>query len=144
MTGYVFDTEAVLAFLLGESGHEAVADRLDEVTAGETQGYLTEVNASEVLYRLARIKSDDGNATSESLRRVDLGVRGLTRHGLTIERASWQTTGEVKAAGRIALGDAHAVALAMDRDATLVVGADDDFDTLPVDVRCERFRDHSV
>jgi hypothetical protein len=34
----------------------------------------------------------------------------------------------VKAAGRIALGDAHAVALAANRDTTRVVAAADDFD----------------
>ena len=50
----------------------------------------------------------------------------------------------MKTAGALALGDAHAVALAHEREATLVVGADDDFDALSVDIDVERFRDHGV
>lgn len=144
MSEYVFDTEPLLAFLYTEPGHEEVADHLDAVASGEIQGYLAEVNASELLYLIARIEGDDGNATADSLRTADRDVRALTRHGLTLDRAPWQTVGEVKAAGEIALGDAHAVALAAERDATLLVGGDDDFDELPVDIDIERFRDHGV
>ena len=50
----------------------------------------------------------------------------------------------VKAEGRISLADAYAIALAHGRDATLVAGADDDFDELPIDVDLRRFRDHGV
>ncbi|GGL68200.1 hypothetical protein GCM10009039_27750 [Halocalculus aciditolerans] len=42
--------------------------------------------------------------------------------------------------GHISIADAHAVALARERDATLVVGADDDFD----DIDLFAFRDHDV
>jgi len=42
------------------------------------------------------------------------------------------------------LPDAYAVALAHERSATLVVGADDDFEDLPVTVEVCRFRDHGV
>lgn len=144
MSEYVFDTEPLLAFLYNESGHESVANYLDEVASEEVQGTLAEVTASELLYLIARIESHGDGPTTDSLRRADRDVRALTQHGLAIERAPWQTVGEVKAAGEIALGDAHAVALAADRDATLVVGADDDFEDLPVAVDIERFRDHGV
>jgi len=52
--------------------------------------------------------------------------------------------GKVKADGHISLADAAAVALAYERDATLLVGGDDEFDDLPLEVSCERFRDRGV
>ncbi|MDG5759928.1 hypothetical protein QA600_11315 [Natronococcus sp. A-GB1] len=64
--------------------------------------------------------------------------------GLRLESADWRVAAEVKADGHISLADAHAVALAAETDATLVVGADDDFDELPVGVDVTRFRDEGV
>jgi predicted nucleic acid-binding protein len=143
MTEYVFDTEPLIAFLYEEDGHEAVADILDDVGTGAVGGTLAEVNASELLYKIARIEGG-GTATSESLRVADRDIRTLTRCGVAVERADWQVAGEVKADGNISLADAYAVALAYDRDATLLVGGDGDFDALPLDVEIERFRDHGV
>ena len=60
------------------------------------------------------------------------------------ERAEWRLAGEVKADGNISLADAYAVALAHDRDATLIAGGDNDFDALQVDVDIARFRDQVV
>jgi predicted nucleic acid-binding protein len=50
----------------------------------------------------------------------------------------------VKADGNISLTDSYRVGLAHDRDATLVAGGDDDFDTLSVDLDVGRFRNHGV
>jgi predicted nucleic acid-binding protein len=144
MAGYVFDTEPLIAFFYNEPGHQAVADILDDVAAGTVDGVLTEVNASELLYKIARIEGDDGTPTPASLRAADRDIRTLTRRGVVVERADWQLAGEVKADGNISLGDAYGVALAHARDATLLVGGDGDFDSLPVDVDVERFRDHGV
>jgi predicted nucleic acid-binding protein len=143
MPEYVFDTEPLLAFLYNEDGHETVADILAGVESGADNGSLTEVNAAELLYKIARIEGN-GTATSASLRAADRDIRALTRNGITVERADWQTAGEVKADGNISLADAYAVALAHERNATLLVGGDDDFATLPVDVEIEQFRDHGV
>jgi len=145
MTGaYVFDTEAIIAFLYDEPGHEVVADLLTDVFEGETTGLLTETNASEVFYLVARFEGSDDHPTDASLRTADRDVRTLQRHGLRVERADWWLAGEVKADGHISLADAHAVALARERDATLVVGGDDDFADLPVGVDLFQFRDHAV
>lgn len=143
MAGYVLDTEPLIAFLYNEAGHEAVAEVLDEIEDGGVDGAIAEVNATELLYKVARIEAD-GPATSDSLRSADRDIRALKRRGVAIERVDWHTTGVVKADGSISLGDAYAVALAHERDATLLVGGDDDFDSLPVDVDIERFRDHGV
>ncbi|WP_255680792.1 hypothetical protein [Natrinema sp. DC36] len=41
-------------------------------------------------------------------------------------------------------GFAAVVAFADERDVTLLVGGDDDFDDLPLEVSCKRFRNHGV
>lgn len=141
MTEYVFDTEAIIAYLYNEPGHETVAATLDTVFEGETEGSLTEANASEVFYLVARFEgTTDDTPTKASLRDADRDLRALERQGLTIRVAPWRLAGEVKADGDISLADANAVALAAERDATLVVGADDDFDDLPLDVDLSQFR----
>ena len=142
---YVFDTEAMIAFLYDEPGHEYVGRLLEAVEAGEVRGLLSETNASEVYYLVARFEgTPDEKPTEASLRVADRDLRALTRLGVDLERADWRLAGEVKADGMISLADASAVALAHERGATLVAGADDDFDALPVDVEVERFRDHGV
>ncbi|GAA0674004.1 PIN domain-containing protein [Natronoarchaeum mannanilyticum] len=175
---YVFDTEAIIAFLYAEPGHEAVERRLAEVfredaagressepsvagapeDAGEqsspsprstssredAEGLLAASNASEVFYLVARFEGDSNEPTTASLRTADRDVRALERRGLSVQRADWRLVGEIKAHGDISLADACAVALAHDRDATLLAGADDDFDDLPVDVSVERFRTDGV
>jgi predicted nucleic acid-binding protein len=142
---YVFDAEAIIAFLYDEPGHDRVGDILDEVEAGDAEGLLSETNASEVYYLVARYEgTSDGKPTPASLRAADRDIRTLTRRGVAIERADWRLAGEVKADGNMSLADAYVGALAYDRDATLIAGGDDDFDALPVDVDIARFRDQAV
>lgn len=142
---YVFDTEAIISFLYNEPGHERISTLLTDVAAGDIEGYLAETNASEVYYLVARFEGTaDDQPTTDSLRAADRDLRTLTRNGLTLAQADWQLAGEVKADGQISLADAYAVALASERDATLVVGADDDFDSLPETVDIERFRTDGV
>jgi len=141
---YVFDTEAIIAYLYKEPGHEIVADLLDEVFSGEANGFLTETNASEVFYLVARFEGTDDTPTDASLREADRDIRALERQGLELEAADWRLAAEVKADGNISLADAYAVALAYEREATLVAGADDDFDDLSLDIDLRRFREDGV
>ena len=71
-------------------------------------------------------------------------IRSLASVGIRRSSPDWRLAGEVKAEGRISLADAYAVALAHERDATLVAGADDDFDELRVEIDLHRFREHGV
>ena len=141
---YVFDTEAIIAYLYKEPGHELVADLLDDVFSGEADGFLTEANASEVFYLVARFEGADETPTDASLREADRDIRALERQGLELEAADWRLAAEVKADGSISLADAYAVALAYEREATLVAGADDDFDDLSLDIDLRRFRKDGV
>lgn len=135
---YVFDTEPLIAFLYREPGHDQVAGRLDEIASGAIDGSLAEVTASEVFYLVARIEGEAGTPTTESLRVADRDIRALERRGLTRRRADWRLAGEIKADGGLSLADAYGAALAHDRNATLVVGGDEDFEDLPVEVEVER------
>ena len=141
MTEYVFDIEAIIAYLYNEPGHETVATTLDAVFEDDAEGSLSEVNASEVYYLVARFEGTvDDKPTKASFRDADRDLRALERRGLTIRVAPWRLAGEVKADSNISLADANAVALAAERDATLLVGADDDFDDLPLDIDLSQFR----
>jgi predicted nucleic acid-binding protein len=121
-----------------------VADLLNEVFGAEADGFLTETNASEVCYLIARFEGIDDTPTAVSVREADRDLRALERQGLAVDAADWRLAAEVKADDHISLADAYAVALADERDATLVAGADDDFDTLPVEIDVLRFRDGSA
>jgi predicted nucleic acid-binding protein len=142
---YVFDTEAIIAVLYDEPGHERVGELLDDIEAGDATGAVASANATEIFYLVARFEGTDADEpTTASLRTADRDVRTFTHRRVTIERADWRIAGEVKADGDISLADAHAVALAYERDRTLIAGGDDDFDSLPIDVDVERFRTHGV
>lgn len=141
---YVFDTEAIVAYLYDEPGRDVVGEYLTEVRDGSVEGLLAETNAAELFYLIARAEGTDDGPTPDSFRTADRDVRALQRWGVVLKRASWRMAGEVKADGHISLADAHAVALAAETDGTLIAGGDDDFDSLPIDVDVLRFRDGSV
>jgi len=139
MSGVVFDTEAIIAYLYREPGHHAVADRLAGVFDGETDGWLTETNASEVFYFVARFEADSETPTTASLRAADRDIRTLSQKGIEIEQADWRHVAEVKADSDLSLADAYAVALAHDQDATLVAGEAAASASLPVDISVQPF-----
>jgi predicted nucleic acid-binding protein len=141
---YVFDTEAIIAYLYDEPGRSVVEEYLRDVRDETVEGLLAETNAGEVLYLIARFEGIDDKPTTDSLRTADRDLRAFERWGIQIERADWRLAGEVKADGHISFADAHGVALAHERDATLIAGADDDFEALPIDVDVVRFRDNGV
>jgi hypothetical protein len=97
-----------------------------------------------VFYLVARFEGVDDTPTDGSLREADRDIRALERQGVSIESADWRLAAEVKADGGISLADAYAVALAHECEATLIAGADDDFDDLPVDIDLLRFREEGV
>lgn len=141
---YVFDTEAIIAYLYDEPGRSVVEEYLGDVRDGDIEGLLAETNAGEILYLIARFEGIDDKPTTDSLRTADRDLRALERWGIQITRADWRLAAEVKADGHISFADAHGVALAHETDATLIAGADDDFETLPIDVDVVRFRESGV
>jgi predicted nucleic acid-binding protein len=141
---YVFDTEPIIAWLHDEPGHERVNTLLEEATSGTAEGIIADANAAEIVYldaRLLAVARDDPEPTIRDIAEGLYDVTMLERAGLRIADANWQHAGRIKAPGGLSLGDAFAVAQAIEEDATLVVGADDDFVDLPVEVDVLRFRD---
>jgi predicted nucleic acid-binding protein len=140
---YVFDTEPIIAWLHDEPGHEYVGTLLEAVDSGTATGVIADANAAEIVYLDARLLAAARDETAPTIRDIAEGLYDVTmleRAGLRIADAGWQHAGRIKAPGGLSLGDAFAVAQALEDDATLVVGADDDFADLPVDVAIERFR----
>ncbi|MFC4986320.1 PIN domain-containing protein [Saliphagus infecundisoli] len=147
MRTYVFDTEPIIAWLHEEPGHERVDELLEEATTGESEGIIADANAAEIVYLNARLLAASRGDTKPITRDIAEGLYDITmleRAGIRIEDASWEQAGRIKAPGGLSLGDAFAVTQACDDDATLVVGADDDFENLPVSVEILQFRDESA
>ena len=124
----VFDAEPLLAFAFDEPGAEPVERRLNRVYDGDTTGYVTSVNLAEVRYVAAR------RVTRQA---ADTHVDTLLGGGLRIYQVDglWRTVSAIKQSHAVALGDAYAVAAAeqiadSEGSTTLLVGADDDYDSL--------------
>ena len=65
-TRYVFDTEALIAFLYNEPGRNVVQTSLETVESGNAEGLLAETNACEVFYLVARFEGVDEEPTIDS------------------------------------------------------------------------------
>lgn len=125
----VFDAEPLLAFAFDEPGAGAVERWLDRVYDAEIDGYVTTLNLAEFRYVAARESSTaDADAHIEDLRAM-----GVLEYGID---DLWDRASDVKATFSPTLGDAYAIAAARELDdgpgqsATLLVGADDDYDEL--------------
>jgi predicted nucleic acid-binding protein len=123
----VFDAEPLLAFSFDEQGAGEVERWLDRVYDGELDGYISTINLTEFRYIAIREASAErADAHIDDLR--DMGVTEYNIDDL------WEVASDLKAAYSPSIGDAYAVAAAKDldkddeRNVTLLVGADDDYD----------------
>lgn len=138
---FVFDAEPLIAYLYDEPGSSRVEGVLSDVYDDGTDAAMSEVTATEIAYKTAWIQAED-RPTEEDLELGRRQVRDFVDGGVELvpPTESWETAAAVKMNGGIALGDAFAVALAAERNATLLVGADDDFEDVGVSVDVERIR----
>ena len=147
MTEIVFDTEPLIAYLYDEPGASAVTERLRAVDRGDVAGAISHATATELVYKIARLETGAPNQAQPGDDEYAVGeqdLRVLRDFGVTTETPSWDTVARIKGAGGISLGDSYAAALAVETDATLIVGADPEFADLPVDIEIERIREESV
>lgn len=128
----VFDAEPLVAHADGEPGSDAVETYLSTVLNGDTSGFVHHVTLTEIRYVIARKYGPD--VADEYLEWVlAVGVTPIGAEG------TWKRAADFVLDCNPALGDAYALATAQDRDATLLVGADDDYDGVD-GVVIERFR----
>lgn len=135
-TAVVFDAEPLVAHADDEPGAETTAGYIDAVAAEGVEGYLTRINATEVRYVLARKYDAD---------RADRYLRWLADVGITPIGADelWRSASDWILDRNPSLADAYALAAAEVSGATLLVGADGDFDGVET-LDVERIRDVGV
>jgi predicted nucleic acid-binding protein len=116
-----FDSEAILAFYLGEKGGEIVRDCLQKVQNKEAEGYLNILNLTEIYYILHRLNPQLAEEKQRNLRLYGLKIVPIEDDNL------WREAAKTKSEHSLSLADAFAVATAKTFDATLIVGSDQEF-----------------
>ncbi len=125
---YVFDTEAILKFYLGEDGAPKVLELLERVQNKKVKGYVSVINLTELYYILYRKSPEIAKQKVENLLSFGLVPSEIKDDDL------WREAGKLKALHNIPLADAFAAATANHLKATLVAGMDADFEGVDVDI----------
>jgi ribonuclease VapC len=124
----VLDSHALVAYFRDEAGAEQVEALLAKAAASERPLHMTEVNYAEAKYTLIR---KDGPEAWEASARI---LTGLPIEFHPVTRALADQAAIYKAAHKMRLADAFAVALAREKKAELVTG-DPEFKPLEKEVR---------
>jgi ribonuclease VapC len=120
---FVLDTFALVAFFRDEKGADEIEKVLIDTLQGKHELYLCSYNAGEIYYALWR---KDGKAFADACRKK------LIQFQITIIEADLQLTFEaatLKATHKLSYADAHAAALALHLNATILTG-DKEFNNL--------------
>jgi len=125
----VFDTEALLAFYLGEVGGEEVMKLLTEVQEGKVQGYLNIVNLSELYYILYRKSPMMAEEKERNLRGFGLEIVPV------IDDQLWKEAAKMKGKQTLSLADAFAAATAKVLKAKLLTSRDEEFRSLEIPIK---------
>jgi len=128
-----FDSEAILAFFLGEAGAELVRDNLEKVQKGETEGYINILNLAEIYYILSRVSPTLAEEKQRNLRLYGLKIVPIEDDGL------WRKAAKIKSIYSLSLADAFAAATAESLKTALVVGSNKEFSDL--NIQLLRIRD---
>jgi len=123
-----FDSEAILAFFLGEAGAELVRDNLEKVQKGEIEGYINILNLTEIYYILSRVSPKIAEEKQRNLRLFGLKIVPINDNGL------WREAAKIKCDHAMSIADAFAVATAQNLKTKLVVGNDKEFNNLNVEL----------
>ena len=123
-----FDSEAILAFFLGEAGAELVRDNLERVQKKEIEGYINILNLTEIYYILSRVSPKLAEEKQRNLRLYGLKVVPINDNGL------WREAAKIKSDHAMSIADAFAVATAQNLKTKLMVGSDKEFNNLSVEL----------
>ena len=125
MSAFVLDTFALVAFFRAEKGSDEIEKLLLDALNGRHQLYLCSYNAGEIYYAIWR---KNGKAMA------DASCNKLLQFPITIIEADLQLTFEaaaLKATHKLSYADAHAAALALHLNATVITG-DKEFNNLNI------------
>lgn len=122
----VFDSEAILAFYLGEEGGEIVRDNFKKIQRREIEGYVNIINLAEIYYILRRIDPKVAEEKERNLRIYGLKVIPVEDDDL------WREAAKIKSQHTLSLADAFAAATAKILRSKLVVGTDEEFRELGI------------
>ena len=136
MDTIVFDAEPLVAYLTDEPGSDVVQGYLNKLEWGDLDAYISPVQVTEVEYICHQLGY--GARAREFIE--TLHENGL-EYAPCVDASQHAT--KFKHRGH-SLGDAYALGTATSIGATLLVGADDDFDEDSDLYQIERFRDHPV
>lgn len=128
-----FDSEAILAFFLGEEGGEIVRDALIKVQDGEVEGYINILNLTEIYYILCRVDPEIAEAKQRNLRLYGLKIIPIEDDKL------WREAAKIKSEHALSLADAFAAATAKTLKSKLIVGSDKEYREL--DIQLLKIRD---
>ncbi|HEX9862383.1 MAG TPA: PIN domain-containing protein [Candidatus Bathyarchaeia archaeon] len=121
-----FDSEAILAFYLGEKGGEVVRNSLGKVQNGDAEGYINILNLTEIYYILCRVDPELAEKKQRNLRLYGLKVIPIEDDDL------WREAARIKSKHSLSLADAFAAATAKILKSTLIVGSDKEFRELNI------------
>jgi len=123
----VFDTEPLLAFYMGEEGDTVVEEMLNRVIDGDVKAYINIVNLTELYYILHRYSPEAAEEKTRNLRAYGIKVVPLTDDTL------WRLAAEIKSRHPMSLADAYAAATAQVTGSKLIIGRDQEFNSLRVE-----------
>jgi predicted nucleic acid-binding protein len=118
----VFDTQALLAFYLGEPGSNKVEDYLTGVLDKKIKGHMNIVNLAELYYVLCRVGRNVAEEKERNLK--SFGVKIVS---IRDKSKLWKKAALIKAEHAVSLADAFAAATAIFLKGTLITGADLEF-----------------
>ena len=123
----VFDTEPLLAFYMGEEGDTVVEEMLNRVIDGDVKAYINIVNLTELYYILHRYSPEAAEEKTRNLRAYGIKVVPLT------DDTFWRLAAEIKSRHPMSLVDAYAAATAQVTGSKLIIGRDQEFNSLRVE-----------
>ena len=125
MTAVVFDTQALLVFYLGEPGADRVEDYLKSVLDNKVEGHINVVNLAELYYVLSRVGRNVADEKERNLRSFGIKIVPVRD-----KSELWKKAAMIKAENALSLADAFAAATAITLKATLIAGADPEFNKI--------------
>lgn len=134
LTTLVFGTGALLAFYLAETGGKKVEAHLEDITRGDSEGFLNVANLCELYYILCRKSPDVAAEKEQNLRSYGVSIVPIDE-----KNGIWREAARIKASHALLLADAFAAATAKMINGTLVVGRDAEFAQIK-GIRIERIR----